>query len=214
MGVTDFPAVHIACHECDLLVALPVLRPGQHAYCPRCNFLLTANRPDSQSKIFAYSIASLICLALANLFPFITLNARGMEQSVTLLGSVAILATEDHRLLAAVVFASIAVIPALLLCGLVYVSVAIRIGRELPGARTCLRWTIALAPWNMAEIFLIGILVSFIKIVSLADVELGLSFWAYALFTFGVVLVSLNFDRRELWDLLDAARAAGHSSHA
>lgn len=203
-----FSAVHIACHECDLLVSVPVLSPGQHAHCPRCGYLLTANRPDSQTKIFAYSIAALICLVLANLFPFITLNAKGLEQSVTLLGSVAILATEEHRVLAAVVFALIAVIPALLLCGLLYVSAAIRLELPLPGVRTCLRWTIALAPWNMAEIFLIGILVSFIKIVSLADVELGLSFWAYALFTFGVVLVTLNFDRRELWDMLDTIKPA------
>jgi len=164
--------------------------------------LLAARRPDAQAKLLSYSLTALIFLGLANAFPFITLNARGMEQTVTLLGSVAILFTEQHHLLAAVVFALIAVIPALLLMGVVYVSLSIQLGRELPGARMCLRGTIALAPWNMAEIFLIGILVSFIKIVSLADVHLGLSFWAYTLFTLGVALVTINFDRREVWSLL------------
>ena len=115
--------------------------------------------------------------------------------------------------LAAIVFASIVVIPAMLLCGVIYVTSSIHLGRLLPGARTCLRGTIALAPWNMAEIFLIGILVSFIKIVSLADIELGLSFWAYALFTLGVVFVTLFFDRRTLWSRLDAL-ARDESSHA
>jgi paraquat-inducible protein A len=200
--VTALSTTHIACHECDLLVAVPELKPKQHAHCPRCNFLLAARRPDAQPKLLSYSITALIFLALANAFPFITLNARGMEQSVTLLGSVAILFTEDHHLLSAVVFALIAVIPAMLLIGVVYVSLSIQLGRELPGARMCLRWSIALAPWNMAEIFLIGILVSFIKIVSLADVHLGLSFWAYTLFTLGVTLVTINFDRREVWSLL------------
>lgn len=200
------PASQIACHECDLLVTVPELAPNQHAHCPRCEYLLASNRPHSETKIFAYSIAALICLAMANLFPFITLNAKGLEQSVTLMGSVAILFTESHRVLAGVVFASIVVVPALLLTGIIYVSTSIRLGRELPGTRAILRWTTGLAPWNMAEIFLVGILVSFIKIVSLADVTLGMSFWAYTLFTLGVVLVTINFDRREVWSMLDFDR--------
>ena len=212
--MNETPATQIACHECDLLVAVPALQPRQHAHCPRCNFLLTAKRPDAQNKILAYSITALIFLGLANLFPFITLNARGMEQSVTLLDSIAILFHEEHQLLAAVVFASIAIIPAMLLTGLAYVSISIRLGRVLPGARACLRWAIALGPWNMAEIFLIGILISFIKIVALADVELGLSFWAYTLFTLGVVLVTLNFDRREVWSQLDRHRPRPGADHA
>ena len=208
------PATLIACHECDLLVAVPALQPRQHAHCPRCNFLLTAKRPHAQTKILAYSITALIFLALANLFPFITLNARGMEQSVTLLDSVAILFHEEHHLLAALVFASIVIIPAMLLSGLAYVSISIHLGRVLPGARACLRWAIALAPWNMAEIFLVGILISFIKIVALADVALGLSFWAYVLFTLGVVLVTLNVDRREVWTQLDRNRQRPRVDHA
>ena len=195
-------ASHIACHECDLLVAVPPLKPRQHAHCPRCNFLLTARLPDAQAKLLAYSITSLIFLGLANVFPFITLDAKGMEQRVTLIGSIAILFTEEHRMLAALVFALIVVIPAMLICGVAYVALSIRIGEELPGVRSCLRLAIALEPWNMSEIFLIGILISFIKIVALADVELGLSFWAYTLFTLGVVLVTINFDRREIWNLL------------
>ena len=202
--MTVTPPSHVACHECDLLVRVPPLEPRQHAHCPRCNHLLTAKRPDALAKLLAYSTTALLFLALGNAFPFITLNARGLEQEVTLLGSVAVLFTEDHRLLAAIVFASIAVVPALLLGCVAYVALAIRIGRALPGVRACLRWSIALAPWNMAEIFLIGILISFIKIVDLADVELGLSFWAYTLFTLGLVLITLNFDRRELWTQLDA----------
>lgn len=201
------PASDVACHECDLLVSVPALEPRQHAHCPRCNHLLTAKRPDAQPKLLSYSVTALIFLGLANAFPFLTLNARGLEQEVTLLGSVAVLFTEDHRMLAAIVFASIAIIPAMLLGFVAYTSLSIQLRRELPGVRTCLRWAIALAPWNMAEIFLIGILISFIKIVDLADVTLGLSFWAYTLFTLGVVLITLNFDRREMWSQLDRVRA-------
>jgi paraquat-inducible protein A len=54
----------------------------------------------------------------------------------------------------------------------------------------------------MAEIFLIGILVSFVKIVSIADVSLGTSFWSYVLFTACMTVTMLYPDRRMLWQRL------------
>ena len=66
---------------------------------------------------------------------------------------------------------------------------------------------------HLILIFLIGILISFIKVVALADVTLGLSFWAYTLFTLGIVLITINFDRREIWHQLDFRTAPGEAAH-
>ena len=189
----------IVCHECDLLNDVPELAAGQKAYCPRCGFLLAANRPNSLTIIFSLSVTAVVLLILANSFPFLGFAARGQEQTVTLIQSVAILITEDFPELAFVVFASIIAVPAVLLLGLIYVSTAIATRKRLPMVRRILRWTMEMVPWSMAEIFLIGILVSFIKIVSLADVALGLSFWSYTLFTVCMVIVVIHVDKRELW---------------
>ena len=97
-------------------------------------------------------------------------------------------------------------IPAVMLVGIVYVSLAIRASAPVGGARRALRWVLYLAPWSMAEIFLIGILVSFVKIVSLADVALGISFWAYVLFTVFSLYSVMYIDRREVWRRLDEVR--------
>lgn len=149
--------------------------------------------------IFSLSVTAVVMLVLANAFPFLGFAARGQEQAVTLIQSVAVLITEHFPELAFVVFASIIAVPAVLLVGLIYVSAAISLQKRLPWIRRILRWTLELVPWSMAEIFLIGILVSFIKIVSLADVALGLSFWSYALFTVCMVIVVIHVDKRELW---------------
>lgn len=193
-------ASRMVCHECDLLIGVPSLGVGQKAYCPRCNYLLAANRPHAHKMIFAFSSAGLLFLLLANAFPFLGFSAKGQERTVTLLQSVAILVTENLPSLAAVVFASIIFIPGVFLIGIVYVSVALANDRLLPGTGTILRWALRLLPWGMAEIFLVGILVSFIKIVSIADVSLGMSFWSYALFTVCMTMVVLYLDRRELWE--------------
>lgn len=188
----------MVCHECDLLIGVPSLESGQKAYCPRCNFLLVANRPHALAMVYAFAAAALFFLALSTMFPFLSFSASGQERTVTLLQSILTLFT-DLPALAGIIFVSIVVIPAAFLIGATYVSVALRRNRLLPGTITVLRWVLMLMPWSMAEIFLIGILVSFVKIVSIADVSLGTSFWSYVLFTVCMTVVMLYPDRRMLW---------------
>lgn len=197
-------ASKIACHECDLLNRVPPLEPGQKAWCPRCGFLLAANRDRALDVILAFSVTALLFLLLASAFPFLEFSASGQERAVTLLQSVTILVTRDFPVLAFIVFLLIVAIPATVLLGIIYVLTAVALGRRLPYMRRILRWVLQLLPWSMADIFLIGILVSFVKIVSLADVALGLSFWSYVMFTVCVVVVSMYIDKRELWRSIGA----------
>jgi len=189
----------MVCHECDLLIAVPALESGQKAYCPRCNYLLAAHRPHALTMVLAFGVSGLVFLLLSTAFPFLGFSASGQERTVTLLQSILILVTEDLPSLAAIVFASIILIPGAFLIGAVYVSSALKLNRSLPGTVMVLRWVLMLRPWSMAEIFLIGILVSFVKIVTIADVSLGLSFWSYVLFTVCMVVVTLYPDKRRLW---------------
>ena len=189
----------MVCHECDLLVDMPVLELGQKAFCPRCAYLLAANRPNAGNSAFAFAMTALIFLSLANSFPFLGFAAQGQERTVTLIEGLDAMVAGDLPSLAVIVFLSIVLIPAIFLLGVIYVSIALKLGRLLPGTRFVLRWALLLMPWSMAEIFIIGILVSFVKIVSLADVALGLSFWAYATFTLCTIAVVMNLDRRDIW---------------
>ena len=194
----------MVCHECDLLLAVPALGVGQKAYCPRCNYLLAAHRPHASTMVFAFAVSGLFFLVLSAAFPFLGFSASGQERTVTLLQSILILVTEDLPSLAAIIFAAIVLIPATFLIGAVYVSVALKLKRLLPGTAAVLRWTLILMPWSMGEIFLISILVAFVKIVTIADVSLGLSFWSYLLFTVCITVVILYPDKRRLWQRVKA----------
>ena len=190
----------MVCHECDLLIGVPALEVGQKAFCPRCNFLLAANRPNALTMVFAFAVAGLIFLLLSTAFPFLTFAASGQERTVTLLQSIFVLVTEDLPSLAALIFASIVLIPGAFLIGAIYVSSALKLNHLLPGTVLVLRWVLMLMPWSMAEIFLIGILVSFVKIVTIADVSFGMSFWSYVFFTVCTTVVMLYPDKRQLWE--------------
>ena len=69
-------------------------------------------------------------------------------------------------------------------------------------ARKVLNMVFTLIPWSMVEIFLIGALVSLIKIISMAEIALGLSFYAFILFALSMTIVILHIDKRELYQLL------------
>ena len=189
----------MACHECDLLIAVPRLDVGQKAYCPRCNYLLAAHRPHAHAMVFAFAVSGLLFLGLSTAFPFLGFSASGQERTVTLLQSILTLVTEDLPSLAFVIFLAIVLLPAAFLLGAIYVCTAIRLHRNLPGTVRVLRWTFTLLPWSMGEIFLISILVAFVKIVTIADVSLGLSFWSYGLFTVCMAVVVLYPDKRRMW---------------
>jgi len=194
----------IACHECDLLVKLPALKEKQKAFCPRCNFLLTAKYKDAINRILVFSSSGLLFLALAMSFPFINFNAQGQERVIDLQQSISILIQENYTSLALLIYLSIIIIPALFLAGIFYVYLAIKSGHLLPATRAVMRVLLSLLPWSMVEIFLIGILVSFIKIISLADVSLGLSFWAYVLFTLCLTIVIIHLDKHQVWHKIHA----------
>ena len=170
----------IACHECDLLLNLPEIEEGQRAYCPRCNHMLCSNPLNGIERALAYAIAGMAFLVLANIFPFLAFQAKGREQVMTLIQSSIDLYRNGSEILAAFVLVFIIIAPAILLCSLIWILGPLVLkGKRVQGAYWLGHLIFQTTPWSMAEIFLIGILVSMIKIASLATVVLGISFWGY-----------------------------------
>ena len=61
--------------------------------------------------------------------------------------------------------------------------------------------------WVMAEVFIIGVIVSLVKIATMATVTLGLSFWAYAAFSVCFALAVATVDRYQVWEQIEALEA-------
>ncbi len=191
---------HIACHQCDLLIKLDQLPEHHKALCPRCGHTLSACHRNAKNRVVAFAFTALVFLVLSHPFPFLTFSAQGHDRTVSLLQSIAMLASGNFPSLAVLVFLSIIVIPTLLLLSALYAYLSLMGKRlPLPGTLVALKLIGHLQHWSMAEIFLIGILVSFIKIISLADVGLGLSFWSYVLFIVSTTAAMLHIDKRQAW---------------
>ena len=206
-GILRTLVKHItACHECDLYLELPALREGEKAICPRCGHIIRVLGWNALNRALAYALAALVFLVAANAFPFLAFRSQGQEQVMTLLQSVTALYAEGYASLAALILFLIVLIPALLLVGVVYLCLPLRFGRCALAAFPICKWLFVLTRWSMVEVFLIGVLVSLIKIADLAQVILGISFWAYIAFSLVLTAMLANLDRHQLWDWLEEAR--------
>ncbi len=194
----------LRCHECNFVVKVPLLAHKQKALCPRCGYLLTRKNLFAVERIVAFASSALICLFLALGFSFLGFKANGREQSISIVEGLEVLVEQDYLFLAVIQLLCIAAIPAAILMGLLYLTVPALLQRTPPGAKHVIKGVYALLPWSMAEIFLIGVMVSLIKISSLAEISIGLGFYAFIGFTVFMVLTFLNMDKQQLLGMFEA----------
>ena len=192
-------SLRLACHECDLLVNIPKLHNGQKASCPRCGYVLTRYYSHGRSKLLALSTTSILFLFLTISFPFLLFTAQGSERSVSFIESINSLGQSTYLPVVIFMLITTLLIPAMILLGINYVLISSKLKKGLPYTRHVLRAIFSLQHWNMAEIFLLGILVSMVKIASLADVSFGLSFFAFVLFVVSLAGSRLYLDKIQTW---------------
>jgi paraquat-inducible protein A len=132
----------------------------------------------------------------------LSFSANGLENHFNAITSFIVLIDNNYQLLALIEFLTIFAIPTVVLLSLIYLLIPLNKGLYPKYGGQVLALVFKLLPWSMVEIFLIGTLVSLIKIISMADIELGLSFYAFIFFTLSMTLVVLHIDKRELYQLL------------
>lgn len=192
---------YMACAACDLLHRRSELRPGTSARCARCGTLLYRNRPMSPDRPLALVIAGLILFHIANLYPFLTLEIEGRTQETVLLTGILELYFQGQLGLAALVLATGWICPFLQLLGLTYVLLPLRLGSVPPYMATVYRWVRHFQPWSMMEIFLLGMLVSIVKLSDMASVVPGLALYAFMLLIFLLPAATVGIDSKSIWAL-------------
>ena len=200
----------IACHGCDLLVNVATLKHGESASCPRCGGFLTRYRRDAYSRVLAFTTAGLILLILANSYMFLSFSASGLDSVMTLAQTPGALWEHGMPEVAALVAGFIIVIPAAVLLMLLVLCFALNRDRYYPWLVPVAKGIFLSQNWAMVEVFIIGVIVSLVKIAAMATVVLGISFWAYAGFSICFTLAVAGLDRYQCWEKIEAlgARAA------
>lgn len=197
----------IVCPRCDAAHALAIPQKGQRSICTRCGTVLISPRRKAGLQIIALSLTTVILLVAAAIFPFLSVEAVGARNSVSVLETALAFSEGPLLVLTFATACLIFFIPLLRVMLSLYVLVPIVYDR--PPARHAVRafrLSEALRPWSMAEIFAIGCAVALVKLTALVDVAFGPAFWMFAALVLLVVLQESVICRWSVWNALSQHR--------
>jgi len=183
------------CRFCGQTHRAVTLAPRQRAQCTRCGLTLakgTRFGPDTTSALVA---TALILAVPALTLPFITVGKLGSERVGHLFSGARALWLENMPLLSLWVLLCAGLLPVLLLGLLAAITLPLRMRFQKSASweNAVRRLAVAVAPWAMPEVYLLGVLVALTKLGSLVDVKIGPGFWCYAMMSVLTLLAWRNF---------------------
>ncbi len=193
----------MACHECDLLMRKPELDLEQRACCPRCGYELSSHRAHVELRSLALVLTALLLFLPANFLPIMQLNLLGQTTQDTVWSGVVGLYRSGMELVAGIVFLCSMVVPLLkLLCQLL-VLLCIRWRVALKSGRWLFRSYYHLREWGMLEVYLMGILVSIVKLIDIADLTLGMGLFCFIGLLLAQVWLEVTMSPHQIWAALE-----------
>lgn len=193
----------IACHECDLLMRKPQLGPAEKACCPSCGYELIVHRPYMEQRALALVISALLLFVPANFLPIMQLNLLGQSTQDTVWSGVVSLYQSGMHSVAVLVFLCSMAIPLLKLVCQLLVLLSITQRRALGLGIGLYRVFHHLRQWGMLEVYLMGILVSIVKLIGLADLKLGVGLACFIALLLIQVWLEITMSPHQVWEALE-----------
>lgn len=189
----------VVCDQCALVMQMPSLEPGCIASCTRCGFNLYRYQPHGLEHSLVFALTAAVLFLIANAFPIVNINSQGLTSSTTLIGAVELLMHDEMHVVAALVFATTFLMPALEISAMIYLLLPLQVGCVPPGVSAVFRMMKAVKPWAMIEVFMIGLLITISKLNGLASVVPEIALGAFVLLMFSVTAAGTNFNVRLYW---------------
>ena len=170
----------LACHHCGASYLRPQLEPGQWARCMRCDNVLESYASFTPAAWLAVVLTAILTFALANAYPVATLVLQGVAQPASFFDAIVITWRTGYPEVALLTLAAGFVLPALHLGVLAWVLCWLASGRLPRYFDRSLDLLERIKPWCMVPVFLMGALVSVVKLSGLATLIPGVGLFATA----------------------------------
>ncbi len=193
----------IACHECDLLHQRQPLPRGATARCIRCGAKLYSRIRNSLDRVLAWTIAGLILFIVANVYPFLTFRLEAQIQETNLITGIIELYNQGMWIVAGVVLLTSILMPLLELTGTLYILLPLKFNLQPWKLPTFFRLIRSFKPWGMMEVFMVGILVAFVKLSKMAHIIPGIALYAFLALIFVLAASSASLDPHIVWNRLE-----------
>jgi paraquat-inducible protein A len=169
--------------------------------------VLRRRRRNGVERTLALAIAAAVLFVVSNIFPFLAFELKGRVTHTTLLSGVADLYRSGYRELSALVLVTSVLAPLVQIALLIYVLLPLRWNRVPPAVAPACRALRHVQPWSMMEVFLIGMLVSVVKLKGMhAAIVPGTAVWSFAVLIVVLTGAVASLDVQEVWERVEARR--------
>jgi paraquat-inducible protein A len=189
----------VICEYCDAVYTRLPLQHREIARCQQCGSQLYRKSRTDINVMLALTLASAITFVIANSFPIIELDMQGLSNQATLWDTIMFTLESNVGAIAILAASAAFFFPLIQILLFAYVLIPLRAGRKpyaLIGAMHALR---EMQPWSMVEVFMLGAVVSVVKLTAVATVAPQLGLWGFAALTILLTVLS-SFDLHELWN--------------
>jgi len=102
------------------------------------------------------------------------------------------------------VLVTVIVAPALHLGAMLYMLIPLRLGAVPQGLHVAYRVAMLAQPWGMLEVFLLGSIVSLVKLTQVAKIQPDVGIYAIGGYVVMIAAAMSAFEQRELWARVEA----------
>ena len=135
--------------------------------------------PIAVDRGLAFTLGAAILFIIANIFPIVGLEVQGISNATSLYGAVETIWNNDMEGVAALVFVTTILVPAMEMSLMLYVLLPLKLGQMPQGLAQILRVLQSVRPWSMTQVFILGVLVALVKLQHLAHVVPGIALWSF-----------------------------------
>ncbi|RLB75467.1 MAG: paraquat-inducible protein A [Deltaproteobacteria bacterium] len=193
----------IACHECDLVHDIPPMPARSAACCVRCGSVLFRAKKNSIDRTLAWTFAGLVLYIVAVTYPFLGMKSGPINQQTSLLSGVEQLFNQGIYSLATLVLLTCVLLPLIELLILLFVFIPLKFNLRNKLSIPAFRLLGQIEPWSMMEIYMLGILVSIVKLAKMATIVPGLAVIAFGLLIFVLAFALSAVDHHMVWERLE-----------
>lgn len=188
----------VPCRYCDTKLRVRKFTTGFEYSCPKCNGTVYRSGA-AHSSIVIMSLSTLIIFFWMITSDVLTVTLIDTK-SRSILDSIEILYQHHYTVGAAILLITIVFIP----ITMIFLINLIIFGHKFGVPRVWLQKAISfydlIKDWNMAEVYLVGILISMVKLEELTTMEINLGFWVNVMYIFMFYLTVIWFNPHDIID--------------
>ncbi len=189
----------IACPGCDLLMPKVAARVGDSITCCRCGTEVDRRKKNPVDRTAALCLTGLLLFVPAMTLPIMTFRTMGMSRSGNIMESTVSYYHQGYFLVALTVLLSAVLFPFLKLSSGLAVALLIKLKRIPPQGPRLFRFFLFLEDWAMLEVYLLGIMVTVIKMYHTTDISYDLGFYCFIALVLVMMAGTAVLDKNLFW---------------